>query len=228
MTMERRSDSQSWYDAETGVHYFDDGTQSSPPTAGVDHGTVPPTFVIPNPGGGGEDLHRRVGELAGNLAKGTKPPVAKLPEMAYKVPDQHMVPPGDKLRTFETGATRHVDNKKHDYEGYLSIRALRCYGDYMLGHQIQADGTRRDSDNWQKGIPLEVYMKSLVRHTFDVWAIGRGIVTTDTKDDHEVVIEEALCGVIFNAFGYLHEFLKIQEEDTDDIRPTDDTETDGF
>ena len=112
------------------------------------------------------------------------------------------------MRTFESGATRHVDDKKIDYEGFLSPWAIRRYGEYMLGHCVQADGTLRDSDNWQLGIPLDQYMKSLLRHTLDAWSIRRGLQALDAKDDHEVDVEEALCGVIFNAMGFLHEHLK--------------------
>jgi len=119
------------------------------------------------------------------------------------------------VRKFGTGATRHVDDKKIDFEGHLSVLALREYGAYMHGHRVQADGTKRDSDNWQKGIPFDVYLKSLFRHTLDTWAIHRGVPTFDVKDGHEVDIKEALCGTIFNAFGYLHEFLKAEVEQTD-------------
>ena len=114
----------------------------------------------------------------------------------------------ESVRSFSSGATRHIDDNKHDYEGYLSPYAIRRYGEYMLGHQIQADGTKRASDNWQKGIPVDVYMKSLFRHVVDSWSIRRGLHTIDTKDGHKVDIEEALCGVLFNAFGLLHEILK--------------------
>ena len=112
------------------------------------------------------------------------------------------------VRTFSSGATRHADDKKYDYEGFLSPWAIRRYGEYMHAHRVQADGTKRDSDNWQKGIPIDQYMKSLLRHVFDVHSIHRGLKTFDTKDGEEIGIEDALCGVIFNAFGFLHERLK--------------------
>ena len=118
----------------------------------------------------------------------------------------------DKMRTFDSGATRHIDDKKIDYEGFLSPWALRRYGEYMLANRIQANGELRDSDNWQKGIPPDVYIKSLLRHALDAWSIHRGLRVFDTKDGHEVDIEEALCGNIFNAFGRLHEHLKAKEE----------------
>ncbi|KKN49451.1 hypothetical protein LCGC14_0642880 [marine sediment metagenome] len=118
----------------------------------------------------------------------------------------------DKMRTFDSGATRNVDDEKIDYEGFLSPWVIRRYGNYMHSHRIQADGKVRDSDNWQRGLPPDVYIKSLLRHALDAWSIRRGLRTFDTKDGHEVDIEEALCGIIFNASGYLHEHLKAKEE----------------
>ena len=118
----------------------------------------------------------------------------------------------DKMRTFDSGATRNVDDEKIDYEGFLSPWVIRRYGNYMHTHRIQADGKVRDSDNWQRGLPPDVYIKSLLRHALDAWSICRGLRTFDTKDGHEVDIEEALCGIIFNASGYLHEHLKAKEE----------------
>jgi hypothetical protein len=64
------------------------------------------------------------------------------------------------MREFETGATRNPEEGKLDYEGFLSPLVLECYAKYMHEHRLQSDGKLRDSDNWQKGIPKEVYMKS--------------------------------------------------------------------
>lgn len=111
------------------------------------------------------------------------------------------------MRTFKTGATRDNDNTKLDYEGFLSPLVLERYAQYMNIHRIQADGKLRDSDNWQKGIPLVAYIKSLFRHMLDVWRIHRGYETINGNE--EVNIEDALCAVIFNASGYLHEYLKM-------------------
>jgi hypothetical protein len=108
------------------------------------------------------------------------------------------------LRKFETGATRDTSEGKLDYEGFLSPAVLRRYAEYLDKYRTQSDGVVRASDNWQKGIPPEVYMKSLCRHFFDVWEMHRGgeyPVTLET-------FEEALCGVMFNSMGYLFETLK--------------------
>jgi len=114
------------------------------------------------------------------------------------------------VRKFETGATRDTDNGKFDYEGFISPRVLERYGQYMHKHRHQSDGSLRDSDNWQKGIPLPTYIKSGFRHFVDWWKIHRGLKAFDNRGP--VDIEDALCGILFNASGYLHEHLKAKEE----------------
>jgi hypothetical protein len=105
------------------------------------------------------------------------------------------------VRVFETGATRDLDDSKYDYEGFLSPLVLERFGAYMHRNRFQKDGSVRDSDNWQKGIPFKAYMKSLLRHVFEVWRIHRGWDPVDG-------LEDALCAIQFNAQGYLHETLK--------------------
>lgn len=105
------------------------------------------------------------------------------------------------IRTFDTGATRDTDANKPDFEGFLSPSVIERYGQYMNKNRLQKDGSIRDSDNWQKGIPLSAYMKSGFRHFIDWWRGHR------SEED----VEEALCALIFNASGYLHEVLKASD-----------------
>lgn len=105
------------------------------------------------------------------------------------------------MRTFDTGATRDTEVGKLDYEGFLSPLVLRRFAEYMDKHRYQADGNVRDSDNWQKGIPMDAYMKSGWRHFMDWWTLHR-----DPNIDGD--IEEALAAMLFNVQGYLHELLK--------------------
>ena len=102
------------------------------------------------------------------------------------------------MRKFASGATRDSDETKLDYEGFLSPLVLRRFAEYMHQHRLQADGKLRDSDNWQKGIPLDAYMKSGWRHFMDWWACHRA-----SQDP-----AEALCALLFNVQGYLHEILR--------------------
>ncbi len=116
---------------------------------------------------------------------------------------------GGFMRQFDTGATRNTDLDKLDFEGFLSPLVIKRYAEYLNKHRTQADGKIRDSDNWQKGIPLRVYMKSLWRHFFDMWSWHRNSVKNNPDEDNERR-EEAICAVIFNASGYLHELLKVK------------------
>lgn len=106
-----------------------------------------------------------------------------------------------KITRFASGATRDTQNGKLDYEGFLSPAVLERYAEYMNKHRTQSDGKLRDADNWQKGFTRASYMKSMWRHFLDSWKNHRGIKTEATHED-------ALCGVIFNASGYLFELLQ--------------------
>lgn len=108
------------------------------------------------------------------------------------------------IRKFETGATRDTSVGKPDYEAFMCPLVVRRYGEYMTKHQKQSDGTLREGDNWQKGIPRNAYMKSAWRHFHDWWLEHRGYASRDG-------LEEALCALLFNVSGYLHEILKVKE-----------------
>jgi hypothetical protein len=121
---------------------------------------------------------------------------------AYEHEDHDLIEePVGEVRKFETGATRDTEEGKLDFEGFLCPMVLDRYAEYMHKNRIQTDGSLRDSDNWQKGMPLDVYMKSMTRHGMDVWKSHRGLQDTEN-------IEEQLCAVLFNVMGYLHEQLK--------------------
>lgn len=117
------------------------------------------------------------------------------------------------LRQFASGATRNLDNNKLDYEGFLSPLVIEAFGKYMHSHRLQKDGTMRDSANWQAGIPLDVYMKSGWRHFFDWWKLHRGLDAASPEDGHQIDKVEALCALMFNVQGYLHELLKEQSNE---------------
>lgn len=112
-----------------------------------------------------------------------------------------------RIRTFDTGATRNSDANKPDYEGYLSPQVIEAFGRYMTKHRVQEDGSIRASDNWQKGIPRNVYMKSGFRHFMDCWKLHRRLETDKGDFLQCSLLEESLCALLFNVMGYLHEFL---------------------
>lgn len=115
------------------------------------------------------------------------------------------------MRKFSSGATRDSNEGKNDYEGFYSPLVIEAFGDYMTVHRKQADGKLRDSDNWQKGIPLNAYIKSLWRHFLDLWYLHRGYNRVDKIDGHEITKKEACCAILFNIQGYLYEILKTKE-----------------
>lgn len=104
------------------------------------------------------------------------------------------------IRTFDSGATRDTDEGKLDFEGFLSPAVIERYAQYLHKHRKQSNGQLRDSDNWQQGMPKAQYMKSMWRHFVDAWKAHRGLPI-------EEGLQDALCAIIFNAMGYLHELL---------------------
>lgn len=115
------------------------------------------------------------------------------------------------MREFKTGATRDEDNDKPDYAGYLSALVIKRFGQYMLKHQRQKDGTKRGSNNWKKGIPKDAYVSSLARHHEDVQLYFEGFDKEMTE-----ALEDSLCAIIFNAQGLLYEILK-EEKSKDNL-----------
>jgi hypothetical protein len=131
------------------------------------------------------------------------------------------------IRTFDTGATRDTQKEKLDFDGFFSPLALFEYAKYLHKHRLQTDGNYRESDNWQKGIPLDTYMKSDWRHFYALWALHRGYFVYEERTSDGVIthvlpelpenknpdwtlvtIKDALGGIIFNSMGYLHEHIK--------------------
>lgn len=111
------------------------------------------------------------------------------------------------IQTFNSGATRNLDADKFDYEAFLNPEALHAFATYMHEHRKQKDGTLRDGDNWQKGMPFRTYIKSLVRHTMDLWRMSRGYAVTNPDTNLPHTQRELCCAIVFNAMGYLKELV---------------------
>lgn len=105
-------------------------------------------------------------------------------------------------RIFDSGATRDTADNKFDYEGFLSPYVITRFAAYMHENRKMKDGSMRESDNWQKGIPVDQYMKSAFRHFMMMWLLHR----ENAVDVDDFI--EAACGVLFNVMGYMHEVLK--------------------
>lgn len=110
------------------------------------------------------------------------------------------------MREFETGATRDSDEDKYDYEGFLNPLVIEAFGEYMHRHRFQRDGKVRASDNWQKGIPIDAYMKSLLRHVHALWMAHRGYLTKESW-------KESAMAIWFNTQGYTLEMLKKEQQE---------------
>ena len=101
-------------------------------------------------------------------------------------------------RTFESGAVRDTLEGKLQYEGYLNPLVLHRFATYMLHHQTLKDGSTRAADNWQKNLPCDVLMDSLLRHVMDVWLYHRGYTAEPVEE-----LEDSLCGILFNTQALL-------------------------
>ncbi len=112
------------------------------------------------------------------------------------------------MRKFKGGATRNNSDSKMDFEGFISPAVEQRFAQYMHGHRKQKDGNIRDSDNWQKGIPKDVYRKSLVRHVMDLWLLDRGGKPIDPDTGNVCNRQDLLCAIKFNVNGALFEDLK--------------------
>ena len=121
----------------------------------------------------------------------------------------------EKIRQFETGATRDTVQGKLSYVKALSPIVLQRYVQYLDAHRLQPDGSMRDFDNWKKGLPEDVYFDGLGRHFVAVWLLAQGFPATDNHGP--VTLEDSLAAVIFNASGWLHELVqkRINCETTD-------------
>lgn len=109
----------------------------------------------------------------------------------------------DKIRTFESGATRSPLGNKLQLEGYLNPLVIKRFGEYMKKHQTDSAGNQREADNWQAGLGRKSLMDSKMRHDMDLWLHHRGY--SDRADEP---LEEALCAIMFNTMGYLLDVLK--------------------
>ena len=109
----------------------------------------------------------------------------------------------NEMRTFETGATRNTDEGKLHYKGFLSPRALRKYAEYMEHHRVQADGSIRDPDNWTKGMPLEAYEDSFIRHVFEFWEL----IEAGNREEAKAIAP----ALFFNLQGWMYEMEKLND-----------------
>lgn len=129
-------------------------------------------------------------------------------ESCYRL--NKLYPPPPHTRAFATGATRDNDSQKLDYEGFISPLVDRRFAEYMHEcrlRNVPEGQSIRSSDNWQKGMPLDSYAKSLVRHVTEFRLLHDGFLAWDDKNN-PMNLEDVLCAIRFNVDGYLFELLK--------------------
>lgn len=97
------------------------------------------------------------------------------------------------VTTFETGAIRDVQDGKEDYVETISYTAFKRYSQYMTGKKA-----RYGAGNFKKGIPIESYEQSLMRHVQKYMENKYEDGVCEKEDDH-------LSAMIFNIFGIMHE-----------------------
>lgn len=127
------------------------------------------------------------------------------------------------VREFATGANRDRVEGKPDFNGFLSPKSERRFAAYMNKNRRLSDGSLRDGDNWQLGIPLAVYAESFGRHAVEVREAIRDAVDAtgvkfarliaDAPPGHPTMlaIDEAMCALFFNVQGWLHERVKAMD-----------------
>jgi Domain of unknown function (DUF4406) len=154
----------------------------------------------------GKRFLRAVRLQSGNSEEWIFEPVADV-ELPHAEPSKGRVafPSTATGRTFEGGAYRDTEDGKLDYEGFLSPLVLHAFAEYMHKHRVQSNGEMRPADNWQKGIPTDVYMKSMWRHFMDVWISHRNV------EIERPAQKDALMALLFNVMGYAYELLKEPE-----------------
>ena len=106
------------------------------------------------------------------------------------------------MRTFKTGATRDDNTHKLNHVRGLSTQVQQRYLEYLGVHRLQKDGSLRDWDNWKRGIDVNDYRESLLRHANDAVRASMGLPVPENAS-----LEDLLCAIRFNADGWLFELL---------------------
>lgn len=136
---------------------------------------------------------------------------AEMTEKARAVPTvAEIVKAVNQPRVFASGAIRDTEEGKLDFEGFLSPQALEAFAQYMHFHRHMPDGTLRNSDNWQRGIPQDVLMKSAWRHFFALWYDFRGVDSSNYRN-----FLAHCCGVMFNIQGLMKDYISKNPEAID-------------
>ena len=114
------------------------------------------------------------------------------------------------MREFATGAVRDDGNEKEDYIESISWLTLKRYCQYMTRM-----ASKYGRGNWIKGIPVESYEQSLLRHIQKYIANKYHNAGDEPEIDH-------LSGAMFNLQGLMHEeeMAKLKKNELDKSNTT--------
>ena len=98
-----------------------------------------------------------------------------------------------KITKFKTGAIRDTQEGKPDFTETISFTAHHRYAKYMTKKK-----EKYGAGNFKKGIPIDSYEKSLLRH-IDKYFRNKYEGANDEKD------EDHLSAMRFNIDGIMHE-----------------------
>lgn len=97
------------------------------------------------------------------------------------------------MKHFDTGAVRDNQEGKVDFVETISFTAHERYARYMTGKKV-----KYGVGNFKKGIPIESYEQSLMRHV-DKYFRNKYEKGNDEKE------EDHLAAIRFNVDGIMHE-----------------------
>jgi len=97
------------------------------------------------------------------------------------------------MRKFTTGAVRDDDTHKEDYIETISWTAMKRYAQFMTSKK-----EKYGAGNFKKGIPIESYEQSLLRHV-------QKYLSNKYEDGDVEKDEMHLEAMLFNIFGIIHE-----------------------
>lgn len=98
-----------------------------------------------------------------------------------------------KVTKFKSGAIRDSQDGKINFIETISYTAHNRYAKYMTEKQ-----SKYGKGNFKKGIPIESYEKSLMRH-IDKYFRNK------YENGQDEINEDHLSAIIFNVYGIMHE-----------------------
>lgn len=102
---------------------------------------------------------------------------------------------------FASGAIRDSQEGKECYIETISWTAMKRYAQYMTGKK-----QKYGAGNFKKGIDIESYESSLLRHIQKYLANKYEGGNIEKEEDH-------LSAILFNAFGIIHEEERLKLKD---------------